>query len=236
VFDELISPKVQNYGFSVYMNNSKQTVTDVRIVDDCVEITCANNLTAAVDVLYGEKNTMDGHGNLRDSDAYPAASNYVDADAKDENGHFIYPRTDETESFRPKTPEPKDETGNIIYNKPYPLYNFGVAFTYTIPAGESSFIVPNIDKGADDIRSNRTGDNIQMKQSATSLRIFVTEATRFQVELTDISGKEARKFRETQLPAQSTIEYDCSSLSSGVYIVNVRTSGGISKIQKIVIK
>ena len=28
--------------------------------------------------------------------------------------------------------EPRDADGNVIYGKPYPLYNFGVAFYYTL--------------------------------------------------------------------------------------------------------
>jgi hypothetical protein len=151
VFDSLILEKRIHYGFSIYLNNSKQTLTQVQIVGNSVELTAASNLIGDVEVLYGEKNTINGVGNLRDSDPFQAKSNYIDGDMKDENGDFIYPRVDKAdctgvlrESFRPITREPMDENGDIIYNRPYPLYNFSLAFNYKIPAGDDGFTVPNM--------------------------------------------------------------------------------------------
>lgn len=229
VFDTSILEKRHNYGFSVYMDNSKQTITDVQIVGDCVEITCANDLIGNLDVLYGEKNTINGTGNLRDSDSYQALSNYMDADAKDGSGNYIYPRIEDYESLRPITPEPKDEDGNIIYNKPYPLYNFGVAFTYPLLQGVNEYKVPYInDDGSGIADADMENNSIRITQTGKKIQISASGAHSINISIYSISGHKTRSFRQTQL----TKEYDLSVLPSGIYVVKVSDSKK-SKVVKV---
>ena len=47
---------------------------------------------------------------------------------------LVYPREEFETTLRPDY-EPKDESGQIIYDKAYPLYNFSVGFYYKLPAG-----------------------------------------------------------------------------------------------------
>jgi uncharacterized repeat protein (TIGR02543 family) len=137
VLDTKTMPQIANYGFLVYHNQANQTITSVQVVgDDVVEITCANDLDSSkeVEITYAGQNA-NGQGNLRDSDPYQAVFSYVDIDAKDGAGSYIYPRSN-NRSLRPSY-EPKDENGNAIYGKPYPLYNFCVAFSYALAKEEA---------------------------------------------------------------------------------------------------
>lgn len=84
VLDILTVKKVTDYGFAVYNNDIKQTISSVTIDNDCVRIICGADLTGDVEVVYAGLNTANdnGHGNLRDSDDYPAIYNYIDLDKK----------------------------------------------------------------------------------------------------------------------------------------------------------
>jgi hypothetical protein len=146
ILDTLILAKVQDYGFEVYANNVKQTVTDVTVVDDCVYLTCASTLMGVIEVVYAGQSTH-GSGNLRDSDPYKSFFNYVNLDKKNNAGSYFYSR-DATETTLHPTYEPKDSTSNVIYDKPYPLYNFSVSFYYKINADQQIFVVPNLDNSA----------------------------------------------------------------------------------------
>ena len=44
--------------------------------------------------------------------------------------------------------EPRDKSGNIIYGRPYPLYNFSVAFYYKLDKGVKKYRIhiPEKDK------------------------------------------------------------------------------------------
>ncbi|MDR1342298.1 MAG: GH32 C-terminal domain-containing protein [Prevotellaceae bacterium] len=135
VLDVKTLPQEKDYGFEVYLKQARQTISSVTVVDsDCVEITCANPLTDDLEVVYASQNTR-GHGNLRDCDSYPAVFTYVNIDEKDAQGNYIYPRSG-NRSLRPSY-EPKDESGAVIYGRPYPLYNFCVAFSYALAKEES---------------------------------------------------------------------------------------------------
>lgn len=48
----------------------------------------------------------------------------------------IYPREKFESRLRPDY-EPKDDSGNIIYNQNYPLYNFCVGFYYKLTSGKN---------------------------------------------------------------------------------------------------
>ncbi|MDE7495658.1 MAG: hypothetical protein K2M67_02290 [Muribaculaceae bacterium] len=146
VFDTDLLPKIQNYGFNVYHNGygsgARQKMTSIEIEGDDVVMRFDTPLIGKVIVTYGDPlamienqpsglNHLMGHGNLRDSDPYQSALTYIDLDAKDENGEYVYSRNAEETRLRPDY-EPKDADGNVIYGRPYPLYNFGVAFYYTL--------------------------------------------------------------------------------------------------------
>ncbi|GHU67570.1 hypothetical protein FACS189413_02580 [Bacteroidia bacterium] len=150
VFDTNTLKEVNNYGFVVYHNGSKQTISSVEIVDDTVILTCAANLTGEITVEYAGTNATGGngrgHGNLRDSDDEKGFFNYIDPNLKNENEEYVYPHYDTLASYTPASGEPKDTDGNVIYNQPYPLYNFSAAFYYTIPSGEAKLEVPSLKK------------------------------------------------------------------------------------------
>lgn len=228
VFDESILEKQQNYGFSVYMNNSKQTISNVRIVDDCVEITCSNNLTGNLEVIYAEKNAVNGKGNLRDSDNYQAMFNYVDADAKDQSDNYIYPRIDGYESLRPMTPEPKDENGNIIYDKPYPLYNFCLAFNYPLAQGVAEYKVPYIDGNGSGIESIQ-GRELEIKCYNSQLQIYSEKTTSLNLCIYDLSGKAI--FKDSVKPFNGLKQYDLSVLEQGIYVVKTISDNGTNSMK-----
>lgn len=146
VFDTNLLPEIINYGFNVYHNgygaSTKQNIKSITIEGDDVVMTFDQALTGKVIVTYGDPQTriknqpeglnhLQGHGNLRDSDPYKSALTYIDLDAKNADGTYVYSRNEAETRLRPDY-EPKDEHGNVIYGKPYPLYNFGVAFYYTL--------------------------------------------------------------------------------------------------------
>lgn len=141
VFDtKLLSPK-ETHGFEIFVDGVKKAITQVTIEDDQVLIRCANDLAGDVEIVYaGEFNK--GQGNLRDSDSYPAITNYIDLDSKDSLGAYIYEREVTETTLRPYY-EPRDSSG-YIYNKPYPLYNFCVAFYYKLRSDETSLNIPHL--------------------------------------------------------------------------------------------
>ncbi|MHB9142855.1 MAG: hypothetical protein ACYC25_13350, partial [Paludibacter sp.] len=142
VLETNLTQKFADYGFQVNLNGVRVALTSVVINNDCVELTSLVDLTGDVEVVYAGINTS-GKGNLRDSDPAVAYNNYIDLDKK-VNGVFVYERYPATESLHPWTPEPRDANGILIYDKPYPLYNFSVAFYYKLNKDEQTYIVPNL--------------------------------------------------------------------------------------------
>ncbi|MHB9056799.1 MAG: GH32 C-terminal domain-containing protein, partial [Paludibacteraceae bacterium] len=214
VLDEKILPKEVNYGFDIYMKRIRQTIQSVKIVNnDCVEIICADPLTDEIEVIYAAENTR-GHGNLRDNDDYKAVFNYVDLDEKDASGNYIYPRNN-NRSLRPSY-EPKDENGNVIYGKPYPLYNFSVAFNYRVPAGENEL---DILQKVDNLKANHS--NINIVQTGKKLRIITLSPVALDVRVFDTLGNLIKDFGK-----KHEDEYSLSFLNKGIYIVSVQTSKG----------
>ena len=141
VLDEHTLKKEKDYGFEIYNQNIRQEITDIKINKDCVILTCSSELLGKIEVIYGGSNTR-GHGNLRDSDKYEAFFSYEDLNRKDDKENYIYPRKDN--KILISEDEPRDENGNTIHNKKYPLYNFSVAFYYVIPEGASKYVIPNL--------------------------------------------------------------------------------------------
>lgn len=166
-FDTNLLPEIQNYGFAVYTGayNSKQreVISSVEITAaDEVTITCNNSLAGKeLHIMYASNNVNsvetipsvnkdatnerekatwghNGHGNLRDSDPAKGFYTYVDLDAKNPDGTFVYDHDAGTPSLRPNY-EQKGEDGQPLYGKPYPLYNFSVAFYYRIGAEQNEW-------------------------------------------------------------------------------------------------
>lgn len=242
-FDTNTLPKVTNYGFEVYNDDVRQTISNIDIDNDCVILTCSADLTGKIEVVYaGEDaryegtNKGRGHGNLRDNDTWTATSNYINPNLKDNDGVHVYPHYYFADGYdyTPDSGHPKDENEAPIYDQPYPLYNFSVAFYYSIPADEDKFTVPNLSTMPTNIESVKVSNNIQIKQVSKILQVSASDAGSMIIELTGISGKIVKKFNEKKILQQSIVEYDLSSLTPGVYIVRVWTSKG-SKIQKIII-
>ncbi len=150
VFETNLVSKCADYGFQVFVNGSatKVTLTSVVINADAVVLTSATDLIGNIEVIYAGLGTWpnSGKGNLRDSDPYTATSNYIDLDKK-VNGVFVYQRDAPTTTLRSPTYEPKASDGSPIYDKPYPLYNFSMAFYYKLPATDSVYYVPNLTPG-----------------------------------------------------------------------------------------
>jgi hypothetical protein len=148
VFDTNLVQALPNYGFKLKNNGALQNISDVKIDsnNNTVIISCDNDITGSIEVLYGQQDIyLNGKllikaGNLRDSDNYPAFFTYVDLDAK-KDGEYIYPRDKSETTLRPDN-EPRDKDGSFLHGKPYPLYNFSVAFSYTLDANRTSVFMP----------------------------------------------------------------------------------------------
>ena len=228
--------EVRDYGFEVYNNNSRQTISNITVANDSVIITCAANLTGKIEVVYAGLNTTNadgvgngrGHGNLRDSDDAKGFFNYIDPNLK-ENGEYVYPHYDNLSSYTPANGEPKDENGEVIYDQPYPLYNFSVAFYYAIPEGENSYEVPELNRPTLSIQSTKT-ENISIFLAGSVLTVDTGSTNNAQISLFDISGKKMKLFDNFSVSKK----YNLSDLTSGVYIVKVQTVHA-AKSQKIVL-
>jgi hypothetical protein len=229
LLDEKTLAKVTDYGFEVYHNAARQTISNVSVADDSVILTCAQNLTGKIEVVYAGTNVTyasisgngRGHGNLRDSDDYQAFFTYQDPDKKDGNGNYVYPRNanDASTTLRPVF-EPKDANGNIIYEQPYPLYNFSVSFYYAIPAGEQKYVVPNLTGLETKIPDTSHSNEIKILQNGKTLSVYTTGKGKITVEIYDIAGKTVGKY-----VLKSYVDtIDLSSLPNGIYLVKATAS------------
>jgi len=211
VLDTITMPKIVDYGFYVYSKRAAQTITSLRIVsEDAVEITCESDLTDDVDVTYAGQNAY-GQGNLRDSDPYLAAFNYEDIDAKDGSGNYIYPRND-NRALRPAY-EPHDAEGNIIYDKPYPLYNFCVGFYYKLPKNTDNLEVLT------GINTAQIKKNIRIFPNPVENELHIDFPSYENLEsltITDLSGRTVLK---QNITAKQNNVIDVSHLPSGLYII-----------------
>ena len=151
VLDDYTTEKIKDYGFAIYNDGIRQKITDVKVKGDCVYITCEKDLSGAIEVTYAGADEFKGHGNLRDSDDYEAYYTYIDQDEKNSDGTFVFARDKDKNgnyvTLRPNY-EPRDKSGNIIYGRPYPLYNFSVAFYYKLDKGVKKYRIhiPEKDK------------------------------------------------------------------------------------------
>ncbi|MDR1120342.1 MAG: T9SS type A sorting domain-containing protein [Dysgonamonadaceae bacterium] len=241
VLDEKTLAKVTDYGFEVYNNNVRQSISGVSASGDSVILTCTQNLTGKIEVTYagtnaGYVNTANGngrgHGNLRDSDPYPSFFTYQDLDKKDDSGNYIYLRhpNEASASLRPAF-EPKDAAGNVIYNQPYPLYNFSVSFYYAIEAGEQQYTVPHLPISTGLSETKKDGSHISIVQSGKRISIHAPGQGNVRAEMLDISGRLCAHFSQQAGGG----EWDVSTVPAGCYVVLVTTAANV-KTQKIIIR
>lgn len=216
VFDDILVDKVTNYGFEVFVNSTKITVVSADIDNDCVYLTCASYInTGDLEIIYAGTNNY-GHGNLRDSDNYPAFYNYIDLDKKNTNGSYVYQRESSETTLRPSF-EPKDNNG-IIYNKPYPLYNFCVAFYYKLSNNENSYTVPNLSSDINSLKIKET----KIYSYQKTLYIETDHSNILYFDILDFSGKHI-----ITLPVQNTsydYSFNLNSLSKGLYLIRIISS------------
>lgn len=154
-FDTQTLPKIKNYGFNVYHQGygsaGRQDIKSITIDGNDVVMTFDNALTGKVFITYGDplatienqpsgKNSLQGHGNLRDSDPYEGVLKYIDLDAKDSDNEFVYYHKDGEPTLRPDY-EPTNDQGNVIYGKTYPLYNFAVSFYYELRDNVNELVI-----------------------------------------------------------------------------------------------
>lgn len=214
VMDSLILPKVKDYGFEIYLANVKQTIKSIRIIDDCVYIDCASHLTGMVEVAYAGQNTA-GNGNLRDSDPYQSFFTYIDLDKKNGDGSYFFSR-DATETTLRPTYEPKNANGLVIYNQPYPLYNFGISFYYKIDANQQDFFVQNLANTdvsvVDEVNKQL---DLRLFQSGEDLIFDNSEKNINKLELYSISGKIMKSFYGF------SPKYSITGLPKSMYIAKV---------------
>lgn len=122
VFDTWTTPMQSNYGFEIYQNGSIVDINSIDIIgENKVEITCGTNLTGKVEIVYAGT-TVNGSGNLRDSDMATSMYTYYNDSADSLQ-----------ESYTPTT-----QNGGSIYGQSYGLQNWSNAFYYSI--GENNTI------------------------------------------------------------------------------------------------
>ncbi|NWJ52483.1 MAG: hypothetical protein HXX14_16615 [Bacteroidetes bacterium] len=143
VFDNNLTIKCKDYGFELYLDNQKVNISGVSIIKNTVKLTSDKALNGIIELVYAGPGSK-GKGNLRDSDLRLATSVYENLDRKKEDGSYVYLRDSIETSLHPFTPEPKDERGEILYNRPYLLYNFSVAFYYQVDKGIKTYNVPSL--------------------------------------------------------------------------------------------
>ena len=105
----------KNNGFMVYDSIGNEIiVSDIGIHDNVIVITTANNIRGNIKVTYGNS-VCHGNGNVRDSDKWIS--------------YYSYESNAQGTSSNPITYIPKDENGNELIGKKYPIWkwlpNFG---------------------------------------------------------------------------------------------------------------
>lgn len=219
VIDEQLVNKVTSSGFELYLNGAKKIITGVRIEGDCVILTALTDLTGDVEIIYAGTNNA-GHGNLRDSDDYPAFYNYIDLDKRNPDNSYFYPRDAAETTLRPSY-EPRDGTG-IMYEKPYPLYNFSVAFYYKLNASANVLQVPGLENytGVENILRN---DVFKPSYRNGMLYIPSSEEAYNRVSISALSGQTIFSLNEPQLIRAEDKHYVLPELSEGIYFVHIQS-------------
>lgn len=141
VIDTLLVKSEKDFGFAIKDNGMAKNISSITLNEngESVIIKCSEAFAGDIEVNFAGQD-VGGHGNLRDSDPYPAFYPYINLDAKDTDGKYIYERDANVTTLHPDY-EPRDVNG-VIYGKPYPLYNFSLHFYYKLPLGISE-LIPN---------------------------------------------------------------------------------------------
>lgn len=129
-FDTNLVRNVKNYGFLI--NNVENTITSIKIINENTIEIYTNTDIIGKDLEISYAGNTYTYGNLRDSDMWVSFAKYEDLNTIVENPPGV--------SFHPNW-EPKDETGNIIYNKNYPCYNWCLRFYYKLSKDENELII-----------------------------------------------------------------------------------------------
>jgi hypothetical protein len=230
VLDDKTLDKVPDYGFAVYNDNVKMVLSSVVIQGDCVLLTCTANLTGVVEVNYAGLNTgaLNGQGNLRDNDNYTSYYNYIDLDKKNVDNTYYYPRDAAETTLRP-TFEPKDSTGAVIYDKPYPLYNFCVGFYYKLNAGVQEFVVPMLSQNLTSEITTKSDKSVcTIHQVGNLLCVNNNSEPIISFQLLDYSGKVVRVY------TGNNTKFNVDNLNKGVYIARVKTNTSIHSLSLII--
>ena len=117
VLDTWTKETITNMGFRVYNNSTEVSITDVAVKGTSVVLTCASALSGTVEVTYAGQGRS-GSGNLRDSDTYHSYYSYFD--------------DRETAPSKRENYTPRDQEGEYIYGKPYPMYNWCANFYHKV--------------------------------------------------------------------------------------------------------
>jgi len=228
--DSLILPKLKDYGFEIYKNDLLQVITKVSIVDDCIILTCSESLNGKIEVTYAGQATG-GNGNLRDSDPYQSVYNYIDLDKKNSDSSYVYPRDSTETTLRPSY-EPKDSTGQVIYDQPYPLYNFCTSFYYKLEANQQTYLVPNLNL------YTPTGKRVQKTDLTVSqigksliLSNLNHEDKEIRISIFNTSGVLINQKNEMIDSNEKRMEHSLSNLSAGLYIAKIETKKHIKTIK-----
>ena len=220
VLDDWTVQKKTDYGFRVYNDNAQQTITNIRIEGDCVYLTCAQDLSGVIEINYAGDGANGGHGNLRDSDDYEAYYKYIDHDKKNPDNSYFYPRDKENDNYVTLRPdyEPKTQSGEIIYDQPYPLYNFSVAFYYKLDKGEQNYKVPNLDDITDSAEAVQVS-GASLHQAGNSILLKGIK-TPVQVKLYSLSGSLLQIIDAPQAGL-----YSLNDFNKGIYIAKAVIDG-----------
>ncbi|SHE32827.1 hypothetical protein SAMN05444274_10164 [Mariniphaga anaerophila] len=112
IFDTWTSDYRKDNGFQIIENDTDIAITDTKIEGNKVVITCSQNLTGAIEVIYAGYKRY-GAGNLRDSDPWKSYYSYYD-----DRSALVKERY-----------TPLDKKGGVaIYGKIYPMQNWCVPF------------------------------------------------------------------------------------------------------------
>ena len=136
-----------------------------------------------------------------------------------------YPRDENETTLRPNY-EPRDENFKIIYDQPYPLYNFSVAFYYKIPQGENIYKVPSLSA------VNKVTENIPLiYQNGNNLIVQLPNNEKGTAMIFNMYGQNLKSVildeNKTSIPV--------ASLDKKIYIVKILTKNG-SITQKVQIR
>lgn len=116
---------ITDYGFRLRLNGKTFVpISSVSITGSTQVTIVASSAINVGDIEIGYASYGYAYGNLCDSDEYKALTNYTELPSQ----------------LKPSF-EPKDKSGNIIYNQPYPLNNYCVQFYYKIPQANNELII-----------------------------------------------------------------------------------------------